>query len=1487
MPRVKVPAFLSRSNASHRKGAKHRTALLATVALLAGMIPAALVFNAASAGADGGAPTIQSDFADYNPGQTVTLTGANWDSASSSQVHIVVNDSDGFTWQHTADVSPAADGTIQDVFKLSTSFISHYSVEASQLAADGTTVLKASSSFTDANSSASLDQCANDPFPSPSTDGCSASASDWVNGNLGASKANYFEGDSIPYRLTFGNLSLSSHTVTIEWDTTKSDTHALDYLTTFNRSVATANPCLGVSPCTSPTTFPIPADPQVTGAGVTPAAGNFTFYGGTINSVSAYSGGAGFPIGDLSRRITLTFTATQANPVLAWGGHISTRHDWGNNNSAVAIPGSPYHTRLIELDGSGGNQDRSLSADAVIFPGSITVIKDATPNGSTSFSFTGSPAPLTNFNLVDDGTSANTKSFSNITTFQTYTVNETPIPAGWGFDSASCTVTSPNGGSYSTSTTTTNVAMKEGENWTCTYLDHQQTGKLIVKKHVVNDNGGTATAGDWSLHVKSGSNDVAGSPQPGDENGTTYTLPVGTYTVSEAGGPAGYTFDGFSLDCDSSGSVTVVEGQTKTCTLTNNDQAAKLIVIKHVINDNGGTAQAKDFTLDSGGTNDSPDNFAGAEAPGTTVTLDAGSYNVTETGPTGYAASFSADCTGTIALGQTKTCTVTNNDQAATLIVIKHVINDNGGTAVAKDFAMSTAGTNANPADGFPGAESPGTTVTLDAGSYNVTESGPTGYAASFSANCSGSIAVGQTKTCTVTNDDIAPKLIVIKHVINDNGGTAQASDFTLDSGGTNDSPDNFAGAESPGTTVTLDEGSYNVTESGPAGYSSSFSADCSGSIAVGQTKTCTVTNDDIAPKLIVIKHVINDNGGTAQASDFKLDSGGTNDSPDDFAGAESPGTTVTLDAGSYDVAESGPAGYAASFSADCLGTIAVGQTKTCTVTNNDIAPKLIVIKHVINDNGGTAVAKDFAMSTGGTNANPADGFDGAESPGTTVTLDAGSYNVAESGPTGYAASFSTDCTGTIAVGQTKTCTVTNNDQAAKLIVIKHVINDNGGTAVAGDFKLDSGGTNDSPDDFAGAESPGTTVTLDAGSYDVAESGPAGYAASFSADCIGTIAVGQTKTCTVTNNDIAPKLIVIKHVINDNGGTAQAKDFTLDSGGTNDSPDNFAGAEAPGTTVTLDAGSYNVTETGPTGYAASFSTDCTGTIAVGQTKTCTVTNDDKPGTIIIKKITKPANTGSFGFTTTGTGYNGFTLPGGGQNSQTLNAGTYTVKEGTQLGWILTGIGQDPADPNAPYSCAVTGSGGSTGVGDLNTLTATITLKIGDTVTCTFENTGQGVTRTQGFWATHTPLASIAWFGGTAFGHTFPGVAGTAGIGDTLICGRNIDTLGKLMGGFWSDVSKTSTGAKRSTLDQARMQLLQQLLSAELNASAFGSVPSSGTFAAWESAYCGTNTNTIKNAQQQAASFNTQGDSSTFTPGTSADSKNARAIANISFWDVLP
>src|SRR6185437_14941977 len=44
------------------------------------------------------APAIWSDRADYNPGATVTLSGAGW--APGEAVHIAVNDSDGQTWSY-------------------------------------------------------------------------------------------------------------------------------------------------------------------------------------------------------------------------------------------------------------------------------------------------------------------------------------------------------------------------------------------------------------------------------------------------------------------------------------------------------------------------------------------------------------------------------------------------------------------------------------------------------------------------------------------------------------------------------------------------------------------------------------------------------------------------------------------------------------------------------------------------------------------------------------------------------------------------------------------------------------------------------------------------------------------------------------------------------------------------------------------------------------------------------------------------------------------------------------------------------------------------------------------------------------------------------------------------------------------------------------------------------------------------------------------
>jgi Prealbumin-like fold domain len=317
----------------------------------------------------------------------------------------------------------------------------------------------------------------------------------------------------------------------------------------------------------------------------------------------------------------------------------------------------------------------------------------------------------------------------------------------------------------------------------------------------------------------------------------------------------------------------------------------------------------------------------------------------------GYTSSLSADCTGKIAVGESKTCTLTNDDQAAKLTVVKKVVNDDGGTTLSSSWKIHVrkAGTDVqgSPQDG----SSSGTTYTLSAGTYTVDETnGPSGYNLTFSDACSTTgdvtLKLGDDVTCTLTNNDIAPKLTVIKHVVNNDGGSATASAWSIHvkSGSSEVAGSPKAGKEAPGDTYTLKGGTYTMSETGgSAGYFfAGFSGDCSstGSITlqVGQSATCTLTNND-QPRLVVIKHVINNDGQTATASQFTMKVNGKNASPSSFPGSES-GTTVKLDPGAYGVTEdqapSETGGYVASFSADCAGSIQDGQKKTCTVTNDD-----------------------------------------------------------------------------------------------------------------------------------------------------------------------------------------------------------------------------------------------------------------------------------------------------------------------------------------------------------------------------------------------------------------------------------------------------------------------------------------------------------------------------------------------------------------------
>lgn len=94
---------------------------------------------------------------------------------------------------------------------------------------------------------------------------------------------------------------------------------------------------------------------------------------------------------------------------------------------------------------------------------------------------------------------------------------------------------------------------------------------LHVIKDVQNDDGDDQNADDFTLYVKSSGTNVAGSPALGVASpGKTYLLAAGTYVVSEDEDSA-YN-QSFSGDCNSSGSITLANGQNKTCTITNDDK---------------------------------------------------------------------------------------------------------------------------------------------------------------------------------------------------------------------------------------------------------------------------------------------------------------------------------------------------------------------------------------------------------------------------------------------------------------------------------------------------------------------------------------------------------------------------------------------------------------------------------------------------------------------------------------------------------------------------------------------------------------------------------------------------------------------------------------------------------------------------------------------------------------------------------------------------
>ncbi len=479
-------------------------------------------------------------------------------------------------------------------------------------------------------------------------------------------------------------------------------------------------------------------------------------------------------------------------------------------------------------------------------------------------------------------------------------------------------------------------------------------------------------------------------------------------------------------------------------------------------------------------------------------------------------------------------------DEPAELEVKVNVINNEGGTKTEGDFTVTVSGVSPSPSS-FPGSFA-GTVVSLMPGSYQAQIASYTGYTIQYSPQCEGKLKSGEGKNCVILLKDeptdivTTGSLLFKVHVINNDGGTKQASDIGINIFNSDASPASFVGSEA-GTSVTLNIGSWSYSVENHDGYELSFSPSCNDAITVGGNNECVVTLDDIdqnipGGNLHVIVKVVNDNGGTKVSSDFTVVvEPGTTPSIASFPGSAT-GTNVFLGLGVYGLSLLDHQGYDVSISGtDCATVMADGDDRTCVITLNDapgevLGGNLHVFVNVVNNNGGTKSASDFSITINPGNNPSIPTFIGSTS-GTHIFLGVGYYGLSLPNHNGYSVAVSgIDCATLMSDGDDRTCTITLDDidpelPGGNLHVIVNVINDNGGTKVSSDFTVSIfPGNNPSLASFPGSAS-GTDIFLGVGYYGLSLPSHAGYSVTTSGtDCSTLMNDGDDKTCTITYNDI-------------------------------------------------------------------------------------------------------------------------------------------------------------------------------------------------------------------------------------------------------------------------------------------------------------------------------------------------------------------------------
>lgn len=345
----------------------------------------------------------------------------------------------------------------------------------------------------------------------------------------------------------------------------------------------------------------------------------------------------------------------------------------------------------------------------------------------------------------------------------------------------------------------------------------------------------------------------------------------------------------------------------------------------------------------------------------------------------------------------------------------------------------------------------------------------------SFDANQGGTVAEITSPKCLLqagNNFPLAPaKLQLTKNVTNDSGGTAVAQDFTL--AATQTGGLNFL-SETSGIVGELPAGDYSLTESGPGGYTLD-SISCTGAPYDPATATITLSpsdsvqcvfnnNDDfitpVLTYLTLIKNVINDNGGTSLEDDFNLAINGSTV----LSGTKtsvSPGVSMIISEadlanyteGTWSCNDNNGVTTTLPNNGPAIGTkisLAAGSDVISQIENNDepIIPAttaLTLVKNVVNDSGGIAVADDNGSPvTSGATVSVTPDTDLLISEEALAAYKPGSWNCVDNNGLTTPLPASGTATGTtinLSPGSDVFCTIENDDRGVDISIAKSVSN--------------------------------------------------------------------------------------------------------------------------------------------------------------------------------------------------------------------------------------------------------------------------------------------------------------------------------------------------------------------------------------------------------------------------------------------------------------